>query len=72
MVSCDVPQEVAAWALPNFDIVAGCACEGILSRVFDHGPNGFLMIGQSVDALALANVPELDEGVVAASNYMWL
>ena len=72
MVTCNIPEEVTAWTFPNLDVIACCACEGILGGVFDHCPNRFLMVGEGVDAFALPDVPKLDEGVITASNHMRL
>ena len=56
------------WRLPEANLIGRRSGEGVLSWMCNHGPDALLVMSQCLNALALANVPQLDRLVVGAGD----
>ena len=54
--------------LPEANLVRRCCGKGVLNWMCYHGPDSLLVMSQCLNALALANVPQLDRLVVRAGD----
>ena len=58
---------LSLWRLPEANLIGRRSGEGVFSWMRNHGPDALLVMSQCLNALAFANVPQLDRLVVGAS-----